>query len=275
MSMGQTKASPLEARVIDHLRDSGQSSVDLKLDESWLSGISEDPNLLVWRMAQKGLLHRIQNGRYVKSEPGSRSNSPVFNSLEWLPSAVLARLDREYYVSWQTALYHHRLIEQQPRVVFVAVTRRKRDTAIGPFELQFVTIAKRKFFGFDEIELPEGKACIADLEKSIIDALDQPKISAPVPLTIAGMAQAWRGGRLDPERLVSYAHRFDSPTLNRRLGFFMDHFEIPHAEELLGELGRGHAVPLRPGRPTSGLEVDRKWRVAIDKRLLAVAEQPK
>lgn len=273
---GGRRLSPQESEVVSHLERAGKSSLDFSVDREWLTGISNHPEVLVHRMAAKGLIHRIQTGRYVVSADPRPMEVPVFDSIEWLSTAVLGRFsDMEHYVSWQTALYHHRLIEQQPRTVFIAVTRRKRPATIGSFKLRFVTVTERKFFGYEQVKLRGGIANIADVEKTVIDALDRPELSAAVPLTVAGMVAAWREGRLDPEKLVAYALRFDTPTLNRRLGLFMDHFRIPDSGPLVHRLGRGYEVPLRPGGSTDGLKVDPKWQVAVDRRLLQIAASPK
>jgi len=84
-----------------------------------------------------------------------------------------------------------------------------------------------------------------------------------VPVIANAMRSAWRDGILDPGRLVADALRFESPVLNRRLGFFMDLYEMPATDPLALHIGRKSAVPLAPGRePEAGTtRVNTRWLV--------------
>jgi predicted transcriptional regulator of viral defense system len=267
-----------EQVVLDYLSSKPDRTLDRQLDapaitalakRSGLSGI--DLPSVMKRMHTKGLLHPLQYGRWVASADAQPSRSARLDELDVVADAVLRRLDMDYYVSWHSALWHYGLIDQQSRRIYVAVTRRKRPAQLGLADVKFVTVAGRKFFGRTRVEDFEWPVWMATVEKALIDCFDQPRLAGPLPVVANALRMAYRVGVLEPERLVADAIRFDSPTLNRRLGFFMDLYDIPGTEPLALRDGRKYAVPLVPGQESDGAPVNRRWRVYEDPAIVGTA----
>jgi predicted transcriptional regulator of viral defense system len=277
LAMAKTAVSKREAQVLDRLGREGRPFLDLRSDRPWLEQISDDPKFLVHRMRQKGLLHTVQRGRYVVNLQGDATATARLRSLEPLAEAVLGRLDIPYYVSWHSALWHHGLIDQQSRRLYVAVTKRKRPASFSPWAVRFVTLQPRKFFGYETVSIGGATVSMATVEKAIIDSFDQPRLAAQPAIVANALLRAWTSRKLDSEQLVADAIRFGSPTLNRRLGFFMTRFGIPNSDELSLRLGKGYAVPLAPGWEADPDEshVDTTWGVVVDDELVYAAESPK
>jgi hypothetical protein len=59
--------------------------------------------------------------------------------------------------------------------------------------------------------------------------------------------------------------------LNRRLGFFLDLYEMPGSAPLRDHLGDEHGTPLSPSAPTEGLSINKTWRVFEDPRIISTA----
>ena len=246
--------------------------LDLRLDEAWLSPLASNVPDGIHQMRKRGTLRTLQRGRYlVATDPDARGLR--LDDLDPVAEAVLRRLDMDYYVSWHSALWHYGLIDQQSRRIYVAVTERKRPVTLGLASVRFVTATSRKFFGRTLVEDFEWPAWMATVEKALIDSFDQPRLAAPLPVVANALRSAHRDGLLDPERLVADAVRFNSPNLNRRLGFFMDLYGIPGTEPLALRVGRTYAVPLAPGRNPQGerLRVNRRWRVYEDPAIIGTA----
>jgi predicted transcriptional regulator of viral defense system len=253
--------------------------LDRQLDSPSIAAIARDQGMprldlpsVIKRMHRKGILHPLQYGRWVAT-PDARPGRSRLDSLDPVAEAVLRRLDMSYYISWHSALWHYGLIDQQSRRLYVAVTRRKRPAFRGLTDIKFVTVVERKFFGRTLVDDFEWPVWMATVEKALIDALDQPDLVAPMPVIANALRMAYRDGMLDPEQLVSDALRFNSPTLNRRLGFFMDLYDIPGTEPLALRIGRKYAVALAPGRePTEkGTRVNHRWRVYEDAGIVGTA----
>ena len=263
--------------MISHLKDESRSWLDLQRDAGWLESITDSPKDLVYRLRRKGVLHTVQRGRYVLNLDESASPAPRLRALEPLAEAVLGRLDVPYYISWHSALWHHGLVDQQSRQLYVAVTVRKRSAAFGPWRIRFVTVRPRKFFGGERVVVAGTPVWIASVEKALIDSFDQPQLAAHPAIVANALRRAWEVGKLDADALVAEALRFGSPTLNRRLGFFMERFEIPGAERLRLHIGKGYSVPLARGWTHDVEEghVDTRWGVVVDDELVYAAEAPK
>lgn len=253
--------------------EGSRTAVDLCEDSTELAAFSGKPRDLLYELARKGHVHRVQAGRYLIATRPSRR--PRLEALDPLAAVVLRRLPHQWYLSWHSALWHYGLIDQQASRLYVAVTARKRPARVGRNEVRFVTINERKFFGWESVQEFGETLYVARVEKAIIDSLDQPRLAASVPVIANAMRSAWREGILDPERLVADALRFESPVLNRRLGFFMDLYDMPASDKLASYIGRKSAVPLAPGRePGPGTtHVNSRWLVYEDPAIVGAAEQ--
>jgi predicted transcriptional regulator of viral defense system len=268
-----------EQTVLAYLASKPDRILDRQLDAPAFASFARDRGLdgidfgsVIKRLHAKDILHPLQFGRWVASPDARPSRSARLDDLDVVADAVLRRLDMDYYVSWHSALWHHGLIDQQSRRIYVAVTRRKRPVQLGLADVRFVTVADRKFFGGERSEDFEWPVWMATVEKTLIDSFDQPRLAAPLPVIANALRTAHRDDVLDPERLVADAIRFGSPTLNRRLGFFMDLYDIPGADPLALRLGRKYAVPLAPGgEPVGEVPVNPRWRVYEDAAIVGTA----
>jgi len=278
MPRGRPPGSAFEQAVIDRLRKEERSTLDLRLDRPWLAELAGNIPDSLHQMRKRGTLKTLQRGRYIVATDDAASPTARLDELDPVADAVLRRLGMDYYVSWHSALWHYGLIDQQSRRIYVAVTGRKRPVTLGLQSVRFVTVAARKFFGRTQVADFEQPVWMATVEKALIDSFDQPHLAAPVPVVANAMWQAHRAEMLDVEQLVADAIRFGSPNLNRRLGYFMELFDIPGADPLALRVGRAYAVPLVPGRePAAGEKppVNRRWRVYEDPSVVGTALQLK
>jgi predicted transcriptional regulator of viral defense system len=264
--------TPTEARLFDWLKSEGRPTLDLTADAERLAALSQKPRDVLYELVRKGLAHRIQNGRFLINLDGRPSRHPRLDALDPLAPAVLRRLSHAWYLSWHSALWHHGLLEQQSSRLYVALTARKRPARIGRNSVRFVTVHPRKFFGWETIDDFAEPVNMATVEKALVDSFDQPRLAAPMPVVASALRGAWEADMLDAEKLMENALRFDSPVLNRRLGFFMDLYGIPGVELLEPHLGRRSAVALAPGRePAAGTPVNPRWRVYEEPAIVGAA----
>ena len=247
--------------------------LDLKRDRAWLEELTPDPETLIRRLREQGLLHTIQRGRYLVNVNARPSRLPRLEALDPLAAAILGRLDIDYYLSWHSALWHHGLIDQQASRLFVAVKGvRKRPARVGSYDVRFVTLTAERFFGFEIVDDFGLPLPMAQVEKAIIDSLARPELAAPVAVVANALRNAWQAELLDPDRLVNYAIAFGSKVVIRRVGFFMDLYDIPGSDRLQPHIGRKSAMPLEPGREPQGLRhVDSRWLVYDDPAIVGPA----
>jgi len=276
MANQRTSHGAAQSAILRTLNERNSSFLDLQDDRAWLEQITPDPASVIYRMRKKGLLHDVQRGRYAVNTEGRPTRRPVLDSLSDLAPAVLDRLGHDYFLSWNSALWHHGLIDQQAQVLFVADPTHKRPVSVGRLKVRFVRIARHKAFGWETATTSSGMEIrVATVEKAIVDSFDLPQYAASMPIIAEALRTAHREQRLNVIRMVEFALLMGSPSLNRRLGFFMELFGISGAEPLLAHLGRGWAVPLSPGGQVDNdrTPVDSRWRVAQDPDILVAAQR--
>lgn len=115
----------------------------------------------LWRMEQQGLLARAARGVWCAP------NHPRFTPFALVPYLAGSH---QAYVSFFSALHLHGLIEQIPRVIYVATTGHPRitTTSIGTYSLH--RIHPRFFAGFDWYQ-GRHEFLIASPEKALVDCL--------------------------------------------------------------------------------------------------------
>jgi predicted transcriptional regulator of viral defense system len=174
--------------------------------------------VLLHKLERKHWLERIRTGLYqfIPAAYGYPEKIAPANAL-----VVGAALVEPYYFSYYTANSHYGFTTQMPFTVFIATTKKKPTVEWQSVTFKFVTLSKRKFFGY-RIERAFGaEVCMAEPEKAIVDSFDKPRY--------AGGAEQlariiWRGlARVDKAKLVDYAVRMGSQSLVQRLGFITDY----------------------------------------------------
>lgn len=114
-------------------------------------------NMILRRLANQGLLVHLARGRWLSNRTISRFALPELISA---PSPA--------YVSMQSALFHHGLIEQIPAVIYAATLGRPRRTTTPMGVISFHRLPAELFTGF---EVNDDGAKIATPEKALFDVL--------------------------------------------------------------------------------------------------------
>jgi predicted transcriptional regulator of viral defense system len=114
-------------------------------------------NMILRRLAKQGQLVHLARGRWL-----SARTLPRFA----LPELISAPYPA--YVSMQSALFHHGLIEQVPAVIYAATLGRPRRTTTPLGVISFHRLPTELFTGF---ELDDDGAKIATPEKALFDVL--------------------------------------------------------------------------------------------------------
>jgi|GEM_PF-3042042 len=105
------------------------------------------------RMIQKGLLKRIAKGQYALEEDYY---------------AIASNIMSNSYISFNSALYFYKIINQIPYSIQVVVPKRMRKKIDG---IEFVHFPKDKIFGFDSIAYGKYSIRVAKKEKAVIDII--------------------------------------------------------------------------------------------------------
>jgi predicted transcriptional regulator of viral defense system len=122
-----------------------------------LSVTPANANMILRRLADQGQLVHLARGRWLSAPGISRFALPELISAPY-PA----------YVSIQSALFHHGLIEQIPAVIYAATLGRPRRQSTPLGVISFHRVPTELFSGF---ELNDDGAKIATPEKALFDVL--------------------------------------------------------------------------------------------------------
>jgi predicted transcriptional regulator of viral defense system len=116
------------------------------------------------------------------------------------------------------------MTEQIPLTILVATTKRKRPVKYGGHIFSFITLSKKKFFGFSEEKIDNQTFNISTREKTIVDGL-------VLPQHCGGMSEVtkaiWNSkDKLDWNRLLLMAKRMGVDVAQRRLGYMLHMLKI-------------------------------------------------
>ncbi len=119
---------------------------------------------LAYRLKETGQIYKIEKGKYT---------------LETDPFAIASWIAWPSYISGWAALSYHRLTEQLPFTIHVVTTiKRKRKTiSFGNGRIEFLTVKKDRFFGFEKEMYKNKEIFVAEKEKAIIDAVATKKMT--------------------------------------------------------------------------------------------------
>lgn len=201
--MNSTSISRREAQVIDAIERWDLVVFGPREIERFLDVSSRNAYRILDGMLEKGLLHRLNRGRYVLSA-----------TYETLDSyAIASHLEPASYVGFWSALHFHDLTDQVPRAIFLAVTSQRRSLRIHDQEVRFVRVKPDTFFGYDRY----GDAVVSDPEKTVLDCLRLPEYAGGIRLVADAIT-----ADLDVDRLIRYAVQLDIGAVAARIGYLLE-----------------------------------------------------
>lgn len=257
------KLSPEEARLVAKWEAEKRTTIRASDVQHALDCTLDYAYLLLHNLERKQWLERVQTGLYqfIPARYGYPERVPPVNAF-----IVGAAFVKPYYFSYYTSNSHYGFTTQMPFTLFIATTVKKPDVEWADNTFKFVTLSKRKLFGYRLERVFDVEVNMAEPEKSLVDSFDKPRY-------VGGIEQlvriAWRGlPRVDEKKLVDYALRMGSHSLVQRLGFVIDFLvkeglADPLPEELRDKLLRHvgkTTIYLDVRRPRSGT-FSKEWRI--------------
>ncbi len=171
---------------------------------------------LLHDLARKKWLFRISKGKYIIL-PLEAGVEPKFTEHEF---AIASHLIKPYYISYWSALNYYGFTEQVSKTIFVVSTKRKKERELMGLRFRFITINKKKFFGFKKVLVNNKSINIAEKEKAIIDCLDLPRNCGGIIEVIKAIDSAKE--ELDFKKLINYAKKMNNKAVINRLGYIYD-----------------------------------------------------
>lgn len=218
----------------------------------------------IQRLVNKRWLQPVGGGRYVVLPPNWGPERFEDYDVYVLASASVA----VGYIGWWAAASRHGLTTQVPSEIAVATDRQITARTLQGSTIRYVKLAKRKLFGWREMESMGRTFRISSPEKTLIDCIERPDLCGG--LTELAVIVSGASRKTEASALVETAIQHGSVSVGQRLGFLLDacapafldgvarsqlHSFIPaSARSILGEAER---------RPED-VGYDREWGLLVN-----------
>jgi len=216
---------------------------------------------VIYRLKKKGRIEEIEKGKYLLIP----ARAGYGGSWSEVPNLLVPNIISTYYIGFWTALNYWGMTEQVPNVVFVATTQRKKDVEFGDTRYEFVTLTKKRFFGYVEENTTGGTFNISSREKTIIDCMLYPKYCGGLDEAVKGI---WKSRQeLDFIKLLEYSKRMEVSVITRRIGYALELLGL--AEEISSDIAsyksKGY-MWLDPIGPKKVMEYSKKYGLIINRK---------
>jgi predicted transcriptional regulator of viral defense system len=170
---------------------------------------------IVKRLEQKGLLQRLQRGKYVLQNfsTGAQNNHFIMAMHLVDPASI----------GYWSAMHYHGLTEQIPQTVFIQTTVRKRKTS-ALADYKFITVKKEKFFGLRKEWVSHLSFMVTDFEKTLVDCCDYPEYCGGIAECSKAFINAEKN--INPEKLINYAIEMKNSAIVKRIGYIAENISI-------------------------------------------------
>lgn len=251
---------PRELKLLFTLEKEGIENFRFADARRILGSTNDSIKSVLKRLKKKGRIEELEKGKYVLIP----ARAGVEGSWSEVPYLLVPTLVDAYYVGFWTALNYWGLTEQVPRTIFVATTKRKTEVTYGATTFKFVTLSKKKFFGWTETQMAGGSFKVSDREKTIIDCLDLPDYAGGMSETIKAL---WEGrDELDFAKLLNYAKRNGVSALIRRLGYILEVLDLAKTvRKKIASTKFNDYMWLDPKGPTKRLAYSKKYGLILNR----------
>lgn len=259
--------SPQESRVVLALTERGQREATRAQIVELLGATPKAADHVIDALRKKGWLERATWGKYLLVPPDQGPDALGDSNLLALASQIAS----PYYIGFGSAAAHHGLTTQLRNVIYVVTPARVRDRDVAGVRVRIVNQARRKFFGFEPVDVLGYKVMMSDREKTAIDCIDHPELAGGLGEAAVILATAMR--RFDWTKALDYLERIGVGALARRIGWLADHLQAELRADtrarLLNLAGRSRrtwlgADPARARAVKDAIGFDETWRVFVN-----------
>ncbi len=215
------------------------------------------------RWTAQGWLRRVRRGVYVPVALDSLSSEHVLDD----PWVLVPGLFAPAYVGGRTAAEYWDLTEQLFNdivVITAQAIRRKSQRRHGTtFTLKHVQ--ERKIFGVKTVWRGRTKVLVSDLQRTIVDMLDDPAIGGGIQHVADCLAAYFTREDRNDRHMLDYIERLGNGAVFKRLGFLAERHggEAELAKACHARLTKG-AAKLDPSLDCTNLVT--RWRLWVPAR---------
>ncbi len=177
---------------------------------------------------------------------------------------IASHLVSPYYIAYWSALNFYGFTEQTPLTVFVATTKRAKSREVLNTKYNFVTLSKRKFFGFEPTQIGTYRINISDREKTLVDALDHSEYCGGILETAKSLWNARE--KVSMKKIVKYAETAGNTAIIKRLGYLMENLNLNADSQILSEMREMISPGMSALDPTSAKRgtYNTRWNLLLN-----------
>jgi predicted transcriptional regulator of viral defense system len=180
--------------------------------------------------AFKGWLTRIKRGLYT-TVPLGAENPKDRKADPWI---IASKVFSPCYIGGWSACEHWGLSDQifKDIVVFSTKKIRRKKNEIQGITYIVRRIKKEKYFGFKPVWREQIKVSVSDLEKTIVDILDEPYLGGGIRNVALILKEYFVGKEKEETKLFEYIEKCGNKAVYKRLGYLIEVLNINAAEIL-------------------------------------------
>ncbi|MDR2000489.1 MAG: type IV toxin-antitoxin system AbiEi family antitoxin domain-containing protein [Zoogloeaceae bacterium] len=212
------------------------------------------------RWTSQGWLRRVSRGAYVPASLNTLGSAHVLDD----PWVLVPNLFSPAYVGGRTAAEYWDLTEQLFNDIVVITSQAVRQKTQCRHGTTFTVkrIAPEKIFGTKTVWRGRSKVLVSDLERTIVDLLDDPALGGGIQHVADCLAEYLKRKDRNDTRLLAYIEQLGNGAVFKRLGFLAetDDKAVRLVQECRKRLTKGN-VKIDPA-----LECPRivsRWRICI------------
>lgn len=192
------------------------------------------------------------------------------------PFVIATHLIQPAAISHWSALEYHGLTEQVPQVITASTPKKvltpsmrdknmvpsakKHAWEIAGVRYEYVTVQKKHYFGFEKIWIDEHfQIEITDRERTLLDLFTYPKMFGGMGEALGILESAL--SKIDIEKLINYAVRYNKKSVIKRLGWSLEYFQVKQTKlQSLLKIPMNYYCRLDPQAPAIG-HCDKRWMI--------------
>lgn len=251
---------PIEAEIIARLSYEKKTIVTTKELDDFFNFSSIKRAKIVVRLKKKNILIPVKRGVYIFS-PLEAGPEGIGIDEMLIPPLYCSK--NSYYVGYSTMFNYYGFTEQLFQTVYVLNTSFTRKKVICGITFKFLKIPRKRMYGLKKIQVKDTEVIISDKERTLIDLLYFYKPVGGIEAASEVFKKNIEEKQCNIKKLISYACKFPSITLRKRVGIIFEGLGID--DFLLRPLARTveKTAISSLNRSRKGT-INKKWRVIFN-----------
>lgn len=180
----------------------------------------------ITKLRQKGYFQKIRKGLYAVVPPNH-----VGKEIRPDKFLVAAKVKKDYYLSYHSALELHGLAQSAYNTVWITT-----EDAVSPFSYQSINykfVTTKYFFGLEKMNYSGVKIKVSDKEKTFLDCVRRIKYAGGLEELMKSLNTV---PTLNWYKFIRQLEKFNEKALYQKSGFILEKLSLSVPEKVLDKL---------------------------------------